>query len=72
MLSFIKKSGLFSQTTSRSASSRRRGRTRLTLEALEGRALMSIVTGPPVPAPTPGTMPPTFIQPPNNLPPSNR
>jgi hypothetical protein len=87
MLNFIKASGLFFTTTSRTAP-RRRGKASLGLESLEGRALMStgtVITEPPVPAPPPinttppvevgpalSTMPPTIIPPSNTTPPSTR
>jgi hypothetical protein len=64
MLNFSSISGPFARTTSWTGSSRRRGKTRLTLEALEGRDLMSVV-GPPVSPPSPpGTLPPVQIKPP--------
>ena len=82
MLNFIKASGLFSTTTCRTAL-RRRGKTSLGLESLEGRALMStgFSTVPPVPYPSPKIVPPVEAGPtsvttpptlpPSKLPPSN-
>ena len=63
MWNFSKISGAFAHTTSSAGSSRRRGKTRLALEALEDRDLMSVVM-PPVPAPpSPPTLPPIHINP---------
>jgi hypothetical protein len=63
-------SGLFAPTASRSGFSCRRGKTRLNLESLEGRDLMSAITGPPVlPPHHPPTMPPVLIRPPHLTPP---
>jgi hypothetical protein len=71
MLTFTKTSRLFARATSRTSSPRRKARAHLGLESLEGRELMSNITGPPVPAPPPPrTVPPVFINPPNTTPPT--
>jgi hypothetical protein len=64
MLNLTSISGLFARTTSSTASPRRRGKTRFTLEALEGRDLMSGLSVPPVSPPPPQpppTVPPIHI-----------
>ena len=78
MLNFTMISGLIARTSPRATNSRRKVRTSLVLESLEGRDLMSVsgITGPPVPVPTPGpgwitTSPPDPAPHPHNtLPPS--
>ena len=72
MSSFTQMRGLFSKNSAAVASPRRKARIALALESLEGRALMSVVTGPPVSQPPPvGTMPPIHVgSPSGTLPPS--
>jgi hypothetical protein len=68
MLKLSTISSLFARTTTRSGCSRRSAKTRLNLEALEGRELMSVMvvnTGPQPPSQV--RVPPVAIKPPPNI-----
>jgi hypothetical protein len=69
MLSFTKISGKFFQNGSRTRSRRHRSSSRLGLEALEGRDLMSVISPSVDPPPGRGTMPPVVIKLPPPSPP---